>query len=320
MEATVVKTKGVLQDSKVMLGGITLLNPNRTYIDVQQKEREDKAGYILNIRSRVPGLSESYARAIIKSYDGILGYKNGNEFTVIKTEIIGGAVVKTYSAQMTESTGYTDPFTGDKYLGRYVCMLDENQVPWRIDVIGDNYGNDVDITLPGSNSDGYDYPMTVDAEQIKYSTIPSEGGLLILTRNTGVVKTEWFRNNEGLRRIDVRGPNADAQGTILDFVSAAKSLFYFNFGSMTGIKGSMTDYLNAVKESGVKSKYIDIHISGSGITNDVYVYDDRINQETGVKNPDPGVGKTGVYYAVFDANGDWRCSKSLPEDPDPEEE
>jgi len=287
MEATVVKLNGLLQDSKVIMGGVSFLNPDNLFYD---------AGPILTVFARVPNIQDDTKDLIIKSYGGPLGTTSA-EFDIIDTKVIGGSVVKTYKTTFTNGSGiYTDPNTGDVYAERLVRMKDSNSIPWRVDIMGE----DIDVFLPGTSTTGFDFPLVVDAEQLKYSTIPSECRILKVTNLTGTLKTEWFRNNTNLINITLRG-HVDLQGTIMDFVSAGKTLSQMNFVSRNGLKGVMTEFLDALKESGVVNKVIEFHLTSCGITNDVYI------EDTEEHKPIP------TFYVKFDSNGDYKGYKNRPQ-------
>lgn len=309
METTVIKIKGFLDNSKVMFGGVTLFNPKQEqFLNTGDENTPPSPVSALYIRSNYPNMDEGLEKVTLKAYNGMLtptAYSASN-FELTDTEIVDGITVRTYVAKLR---GEKWDYKGNWYRERFIRFGgrdsdDYDKVPFRVDVIGDN------ITISLSNGQGYSNPLIIDAEQLKYSDIPLIGTYLEVNRNTGTIKTEWFKNNTALRYIVINGPYSNIEGTILDFVNSWDSLEEFNFSSRVGIKGSLKEFLTELSNKGARNKIVECHISSSGITNDVEVYYATDSEGKYVINGSTSgvdLHKTGKIYALFDNNGKCTC-------------
>ena len=277
MNTTIIKTAGVLNASKIIIGGYTFMNPTGEH-------RSDKD---MEIYTRIPNMGEGSIMIIIRAYDGELG-TSASVWTPVKTEIVDGVTIRTYKTYLSSNSVNRTDREGNIYIGRNIYTKTVGIK--RIDIIGEN----LDIRMLGSSADGYSQYYVIDSDQIKYSDIPQNSKYLTIDYNTGALKTEWFKNNTILEYFNVIGDKTHIEGTIMDFVNCGNTLNYLNFYTNTGVYGDIREYLDALKSKGVKNKTIDIRISSCpNITNDV----------TTAKSP---------VYATFDANGDWTASNSAP--------
>lgn len=281
MKATVINVGGSVNNPKVLSGGLLIKNPTLTPI-TSATLGSDRLALI----SRTLDAQAGDETILVKAYGGNLTKSNGTEFNVVKTEVADGVTVKTYSLTFDrDSYNYTFSVDGVQHtiIGRRLFCTVASP---RIDVLGD-----VDLMMDGSSSEGYLNPLTIHAEQIKYSGIPKNCIVFNNTSCIGEMETSWFRENTTASLITITGWKTSIKGSLMDFVNCGRSLSRINLYYQTGVTGDIREYLNALKNAGVRNKTIEIRISTTSITNDV----------TPSYSP---------VFATFDSSGDWTASNS----------